>query len=193
MAAKRQRKMRGPVRSVEPVAPEVEPTPEWMAKGEVIPVRAAGERWTDRPVMTVRRRQYDAIRHLESRGVLDEKQAEAFRWMRDLYEIAQLGRTQGVASYGDHVKELAHYGHMPTSERAAAARAAYRTMCEHIPDRASKPVLKVVIDNVPPTRAALLINRRYTHVRKMLVLAADALVAYLADFGLRVRAEIAND
>jgi len=145
----------------------VTPTPEWLGKGEVMPYTPRGRDGTVKSVVTVRRRLYDAVKHLEGRGVLDEEQAQACRWYRDLHEASQMDRSAGIASYGETIRGDMLYGHLPLSEWIARARADLRGARATMPVGGQAAIDAVVINNLPLERAARAtrVHRRIITVR----------------------------
>lgn len=109
------------------------PTPEQLAKGDFIPFTPRGEDGTVRSVRTVRRRVTSQLVILHSRGVLDDDLLAACKWYRDRYEAAQMDPAAGVGSYGASIRGDRIYGHLPSTEWAAEARADFRWAEAFIP------------------------------------------------------------
>jgi hypothetical protein len=153
----------------------VQPTPEWLAKGAVTTFTPRGRDGTVKSVVTVRRRIYNAVTHLEGRGVLDEQQALSCRWYQALYEEADTDRSAGIASYGENIHGFKLYGHLPLSERIARARTDLRGLHAVLPVGCEVVLKSVVINNLPLERAARVVGVHRRKVQQRLKTAADVI------------------
>lgn len=130
------------------------PTREQLSKGDFVPYTPRGEEGTVRSVRTVRRRITSQLVILHSRGVLDDDQLSACKWYRDRYEAAQMEPAAGVGGYGASVRGDPVYGHLPSTEWAAEARADFRWAQAFIPDDVRAMFNLVILDDVPIQEAA---------------------------------------
>lgn len=157
----------------------VQPTAEWLAKGETVPYTPRTRDGTVKTVKTVRRRLFDSVKHLEGRGVLDEQEARACHWFRDIHEAAQIEGSSGVASYGESIRGDVIFGHLPTSEWAAQARREYRAAQRCLPVGSHAPFEAVVIRNLPLERAGRSVRKHKDYVRLMVKNAAAAITRHM--------------
>lgn len=141
------------------------PTPELLRTGDFIPYTPGRKNWTDRDVKTVRRLNISQITYLLSRGTLDDQLYSACKWYQERYEASQLAPKSAVANYGETVRGDPVYGHLPSSEWAAEARADFRWARRFINLEDLKYFEMVVLEDVPLTHAAKQAKCRYTNIR----------------------------
>jgi hypothetical protein len=170
----------------------VSPTPEWERHGPTEAYTPRGRDNTIKTVTTVRRRMFDAVKHLEARGALDDQQAFACRWFRDIYETAQIEQSAGISSYGETIRGDIIFGHLPTSEWGAQARRDYREAQSVLPSSTEAAFSKVSIDNMPIKDAARSIRRGKGIALMMVRDAASALAAWLQKRADEARREASN-
>lgn len=168
------------------------PTPEWEAKGNVVAYTPPAIKGSAKSISTIRRRYYDSIVHLESRGALDKEQAHACRWFRELREMAQIDRSPSISGYGETIRGDRLYGHLPMSEWAAMVRADYRLAQRVIPASAYPAFIAVVIDNLPLEEAGRSIRRRKGMTRLHVQDGASALVSWLKARAKQLESEFSN-
>lgn len=136
----------------------IEPTPEWLAKGDTetfIPKQAKG---TTVLIKTRRRIDKPIIMRMWKDGRLTDDQMKACLWYRDVFEIAgldgsfktsQIGNSEGVSGGG-----AAYSGHIPNTLHAVYARQSIRGAREAIGSFYLKFFEAVVCDGTPIPRAA---------------------------------------
>lgn len=155
----------------------IAPTPEWMAQaGMVVPYTPKLRDGTAKQVKTVRRYIIDQLDQLHRKGVLDDQQFRACRWYRDRREAAQMDPRSGVANYGETIRGDAVYGHLPSTEWAAEARADFRWASGFLRDPIKPAFQCVVIRNLSIKDTAQEIRRGQSWVRSALLTGADLLL-----------------
>lgn len=170
----------------------VPPTREWLTKGDVESYTPRTRDGTVKTVTTVRRRLFDAVKHLQSRGAFDDRQAFACRWFRERYEAAQIERSAGVSGYGETIRGDALYGHLPSSEWSAIARSDYRMARAILPIGTEAAFSRVVLDNLPIDEAARAVRKRKGMTRMMVMDAATALADWLEERARAAKSEMEN-
>lgn len=132
----------------------VEPTPEWLGKGEVVgkTVRADGEGYHVRVVRTVRRVKITPHVRAYRAGKMDHRQVRACDWYVYSYEMSGLKGNWATWSLNDRIKanvkshEMFHNMQLEAQDMLRDARLL-------MPKRFRKFFDMVVIDEVPVTRA----------------------------------------
>lgn len=163
------------------------PTPEWLAKGDTetyIPRQPDG---TVAQVKTVRRVRTPIAARLNRKGRIDADELRACLWYRHMTELAGLeGRYTSThydntpASSAVSRRQAGFGGHIPTTENEAEARRYIRAARACIPAKRLKFFDKVILDDVPITRAARFIGKRPSNALKLL----QKDIAALCDFCL---------
>lgn len=98
----------------------VEPTPEWLSKGENRTVGVGGDRWTDKPVSTVRRMFHTHPQRLYNAGKFTEAQMKACLWYRETYELSGLNGNIKSSSFAPRITGGLHGGVIFTSSQSEA-------------------------------------------------------------------------
>lgn len=132
----------------------VPPTAEQLEKGDFTSYTPRGEKGTVRSVRTVRRRLTSQLLTLHSRGVLDDDLLAACKWYRDRYEAAQMQSAAGVAGYGASIPGDRIYGHLPSTEWSAEARADFRWAACFVPADVRAMFDLVILQDRPIQEAA---------------------------------------
>lgn len=131
----------------------VEPTPEWLTKGETRKVAVAGERWTDMPMTTVRRVSTSQIFKIHLDGRINERQLKACAWYRDRHEMSGL---EGNVRSGSMEPRVACglASSLPFSTSQIEAQDELRNARLIFPRALHRFFEKVVVDDLSLTRAA---------------------------------------
>lgn len=131
----------------------VQPTPEWMSKGETRSVAVGGERWTDMPMTTVRRVSTSQIFKIHIDGRINERQFKACAWYRDRHELSGL---EGNLRSGSMEPRVACglASSLPFSTSQIEAQDELRNARLIMPRVLHRFFEKVVVDDLSLTRAA---------------------------------------
>lgn len=134
----------------------LDPTPEWLEKGDVERFTPRAPDGTVRSVSTVRRVKTPIVNRLHGRGKLTDDQYRACCWYRDQWEYARLdGRYKS-----NHLSLTGNTGGGTGMSQAPMAatvhEASARVMIRAARDAMTAMYLRffdaVVIDNIPPSR-----------------------------------------
>lgn len=137
----------------------VEPTPEWLEKGDVIGFTPKQPDGTVRQVRTVRRVVTPMIERLHRKGAIDETQAAACVWYRKMFERAGLEGRYSVSRAGSPNptsgtrKSGAVGGHIAMTLEEAEARQLWRDVRKHMTAFYIRYFDAVVVDDIPIYRA----------------------------------------
>ncbi len=141
----------------------IEPTPEWLAKGDVATYRPKQPDGTVREVKTVRRKAGSVLVGMHMEGRINEDHFVACMWYRSVYEqagvdgryksshISMTGNTGGGGGQGQHPMAQHH--------REAEAREFYRLARMEINPR-FLPVFELVVVEGLSLRAASVTAKR---------------------------------
>lgn len=141
----------------------IEPTPEWLAKGDVATYQPKQPDGTVREVKTVRRKAGSVLVGMHLEGRINEDHFVACMWYRSVYEqagvdgryksshISMTGNTGGGGGMGQHP--------MARHEREAEAREMYRLVKMEINPR-FLPVFELVVVEGHTLRAASALAKR---------------------------------
>lgn len=164
----------------------IEPTPEWLAKGDVATYRPKQPDGTVREVKTVKRVLTPIVVRMYNQGRIDDEMAKACLWFRQMYEYSGMtGRwstsnmssiTGATSSSAKNVGGFA--GHIPMTETEAVARQYYRMAVEAIPAYLRKFFLAVVINDLSLRRACLHARCRNDQAMDRFRTAASSLVSF---------------
>lgn len=135
----------------------IEPTPEWLSKGEVRAVAVGGERWTDVPMNTVRRVVTSHADRAFAAGRITSRQAKACEWYREQHEMSGLAGNIPSTSFEPRIAGSAHSG-AAFSPRQVDAQDELRNARLLIPMRLRTFFDKVVINDIALTRAAKIVH-----------------------------------
>lgn len=136
----------------------VEPTPEWLEKGDVATFVPKQPKGTTKVIRTVKRVKAAMVMRLFFQGKITEDQMRACMWYRDQYEIAGLmGRVKS-----NHLSLTGNTGGgggmgqapMALHAREAEARELFRAARDAITPFYLKFFDSIVIHDIPPSRAA---------------------------------------
>lgn len=136
----------------------VEPTPEWLEKGDVTTFVPKQPKGTTKVIRTVKRMKAAMVMRLFFQGKITEDQMRACMWYRDQYEIAGLmGRVKS-----NHLSLTGNTGGgggmgqapMALHAREAEARELFRSARDAITPFYLKFFDSIVIHDIPPSRAA---------------------------------------
>lgn len=131
----------------------VEPTPEWLAKGESRAVAVGGERWTDQPISTRRRVETSHAERAYNAGRITARQCKACQWYREQHEMSGLSGNVKSTSFEPRVAGSAGVN-LPFTPRQIEAQDELRNARLLIPSRLRKFFEAIVIGDTPFTRAA---------------------------------------
>lgn len=138
----------------------VPPTPEWLSKGDYETYTPRQPDKTVRSVRTVRRVLTPIIARLWKAGKIDDDMARACLWYRITHEMAGIegrwstSRWRGPDDIPAPSGVNMQAGHMPMTTAEADARLALRKAQKRIPTSQLKFFEKIVIDDIPLSRAA---------------------------------------
>lgn len=135
----------------------IEPTPEWLAKGEVRAVAVGGERWTDVPMSTVRRVVTSHAERAYNAGKITARQCKACEWYREQHEMSGLSGNVKSTSFEPRIAGSASVG-VPFTPRQIEAQDDMRNARLMIPSSLRAFFEKVVLGDMPITRAAKVAN-----------------------------------
>lgn len=135
----------------------VEPTPEWLTKGESRAVAVGGERWTDQPLSTVRRVVTSHAQRAFNAGRISSRQAKACEWYREQHEMSGLAGNVPSTSFEPRIAGSAHSG-AAFSPRQVDAQDELRNARLLVPMRLRTFFDKVVIQDIAITRAAQIVH-----------------------------------
>ena len=173
----------------------LEPTPEWMAKGET---RAFTPRLHDGPEQTVRtvrgvRRVLTPIpMRLYAAGSMTEETLKACLWYRLVHSQAGLDGRFSTSRYGNDASLGASKsktlggaaGHIPMTLVEAEARRHYRAARDVIPAHLLKLFEAVVLDDIPLRRVARFVRARNARVLVDFRRAAEKLREHCQSVGI---------
>lgn len=137
----------------------IEPTPEWLEKGDVQKFTPRQMDGTVRELSTVRRVVTPIVVRLHRAGSITDDQAAACIWYRNVAVLAGM-EGRHASSQWNATSSIrrgavdAGFGYVPASEAIAAARVAYREARDELPTFYLKFFEKIVLDDLPLRRAA---------------------------------------
>jgi len=155
----------------------VPPTPEWLAKGETRKVAVGGERWTEKPLSTVRRIVTSYPRRALNAGKMNARQVAACDWYEKTYEKTGL---RGMYKSWQASQTFVMGGsnaHFRFSNIQLDAQDAIRNAQLLIPHSCRKFFDLVVLEDMSPSRARRLASCHRDPIQTLRI-AADA----VADF-----------
>ncbi|MFC4255397.1 hypothetical protein GRI97_08160 [Altererythrobacter xixiisoli] len=131
----------------------IEPTPEWMAKGDTVPFTPKQPDGTVRVVRSVRRVVTPIVIRMWRAGRLGDDQARACIWYRECHDIAGLvGRFSSTQlsdnSGGSDRRSVGFAGHIPITSWEANARRMYREAKAQLPAEYIKFFEIIVLEDV---------------------------------------------
>lgn len=137
----------------------IEPTPEWMEKGDVRPFTPKQPDGTVRTLKTVRRVVVPIVVRMHRSGKITDDQASACIWYRSVAMLAGMEGKCASSQWNPNSTIRrgtvdAGFGYVPASEAIAVARDAYRKARNALPRFYIKFFEKIVLDDVPLRRAA---------------------------------------
>lgn len=135
----------------------VEPTPEWFSKGESRPMQIDTERWTEKPLSTVRRVVTSHAERAFNAGRITSRQAKACEWYREQHELSGLAGNLPSTSFEPRIAGTVNSGSAFTP-RQIDAQDELRNARLLVPMRLRAFFDKVVIGDVAITRAAKLVH-----------------------------------
>lgn len=135
----------------------VQPTPEWLSKGESRAVAVGGERWTDVPMSTVRRVVTSHAQRAFNAGRLTSRQAKACEWYSEQHEMSGLAGNVPSTSFEPRIAGSAHSG-AAFSPRQVDAQDELRNARLLVPMRLRTFFDKVVISEMSITGAAKVVH-----------------------------------
>jgi hypothetical protein len=162
----------------------VPPTPEWMAKGDVmtVTVQADGEGHHARSVKTVRRVVTSHAKRACRAGKITEEQKVACEWYRDQYDAAGLEGRVKTANLAQRISGGVPSGIMFTEDQVAA-----QWHLRNARDRMDARMLRffdlVMIDEIPVDRACR-VAKSGRHPYVTLRQCADAIADYMDEVGI---------
>lgn len=131
----------------------VEPTPEWLAKGESRTVAVGGERWTDQPLSTKRRVTTSHAVRAYNAGRITSRQCRACEWYAEQHEMSGLSGNVKSTSFEPRIAGSATAS-LPFTPRQIDAQDELRNARLLIPSRLRKFFEAIVLSDIPITRAA---------------------------------------
>ncbi|QZP06810.1 hypothetical protein [Caenibius sp. WL] len=137
----------------------IEPTPEWLEKGDVIGFTPKQPDGTVRQVRTVRRVVTPMIERLHRKGAIDETQAAACVWYRKMFERAGLEGRYSISRAGapnptSGTRRTGGVGgHIAMTLEEAEARQLWRDVRKHMTAFYIRYFDAVVVDDIPIYRA----------------------------------------
>lgn len=134
----------------------VEPTPEWLAKGESRVVAVGGERWTDVPMSTRRRVVTSHPRRAFNAGKINSRQVAACDWYLKTYEKTGLRGNWGSSQISDTFVMGGSIAHFRFSNIQLEAQDEIRAANLMIPARFKKFYALVVLDEIAISKASRL-------------------------------------
>lgn len=161
----------------------VEPTPEWLTKGDVAsftPQLPDGHIRSVKTVRSVRRMSSSVIVRLRIKGDITDDQYAACQWYRDRHEIAGLEGRWSTSRFSNTPGGGSGGGASPMAshEREAQARAEYRAAQEALTPFYRKFFEKVVVEDIPLHRAARFARCRKERALYRLRSTIQELIAY---------------
>lgn len=173
----------------------VEPTPEWLAKGESKQFSISEPGQTARSVKATRRVFTTPVVRLHRSGGMTEDQTRACLWYREMYEISGMGGRYSSGRLGPEMSlgssSAAKFGgaggHIPMTEHEAYARQMFRMARSRI-SPAQLPIFdEFVIDEMPVIKLKTLHKCRASKIRELVCEAAQAVAGLCdeMDFDLR--------
>jgi hypothetical protein len=137
----------------------VEPTPEWLKKGDVQTFTPKQPDGTVRKISTVRRVVTPMIERLHRKGAITDDQAAACLWYRSIFERAGLEGRYSISRPGapnpssGTRRSGGVAGHIAMTLEEAEARTLWRLVRQHMTAFYIRYFDAVVIDDVPISRA----------------------------------------
>jgi hypothetical protein len=135
----------------------VEPTPEWLAKGESRVVAVGGERWTDVPMSTRRRVVTSHFERAYNAGRITARQSKACAWYCEQHERSGLSGNVKSTNFEPRIAGTATVG-LPFTPSQLDAQDELRNARLMIPSRLRIFFDKVVLDDIAITRASKLVH-----------------------------------
>ncbi len=135
----------------------VEPTPEWLAKGESRVVAVGGERWTDVPMSTRRRVVTSHYERAYNAGRITARQSKACAWYCEQHERSGLSGNVKSTNFEPRIAGTATVG-LPFTPSQIDAQDELRNASLMIPSRLRIFFDKVVLDDIAITRASKLVH-----------------------------------
>lgn len=160
----------------------VEPTPEWLEKGETRSFVPKLEDGTVKTVRAHRRVLTPVVVKLERDGKITEDQARAALWYREMYDAsgiegncasAGISLTSGISK-----SPSGAFGHMAKTEYEAYARQQFRAAREEVEPGLRRFLDAVAVDDIPLHRAAKFARCRKERAGHHFRQCANALVRY---------------
>jgi hypothetical protein len=163
----------------------IEPTAEWFQHGDAQEVSVDTPDRTAIAMKTVRRVRTPIVARLHTKGHIGTEELKACLWYRMVHEYAGLeGRfsssrfndTPASASRGSG--EAAFDGHIPMTEQEAMARRYFREARSRISANSVVFFDKVVLHDLPITRASRFLRTKNTKILRMLRYEIGKLIEY---------------
>jgi len=137
----------------------VEPTSEWLEKGEVQSFTPRSPDGTARSVSTVRRVQTPIVIRMHRSGKLSDEHVLSCVWYRNAFEFADLAGHSASSQWNPNSTIRrgaidAGFGYVPASEAVAEARDEYRAARDMLPAASLRFFEAIVLDDLPLRRAA---------------------------------------
>jgi hypothetical protein len=135
----------------------MEPTPEWLAKGAVMPFVPKQPKGTTRAIRTVRRVSNPVVLLMHAKGKLTDDQLRACLWYDFTHEKAGLEGRFSTSRHdnsggGTSGRNPGGAGHIPMTEEEAEARIQFRRARNIIPHMYLKFFEMMVLDGLPVSR-----------------------------------------
>ena len=163
----------------------MEPTPEWFQHGDVQNFTPEVPDRTAIVLKTVRRVQTPIVARLNYRGHIDADELRACLWYRMVHEQAGLVGRYSISRYQNTgasttkgTKEAAFGGHIPMTEYEAQARQYFREARAAISSKHAIFFDKVVLHDMPITRAAQYLRTKPHRALKIMKNEVRNLAAY---------------
>lgn len=160
----------------------VEPTPEWLEKGETRSFVPKLEDGTVKTVRAYRRILTPVVVRLLRDDAITLDQAKAALWYREMYELSGIEgsvATAGISlTAGISKSPSGMFGHMARHEREAEARMHFRAAREKVPAHLRRFLDAVAVDDIPIPRAAKFARCRRERAKFFFRQVAEILVTY---------------
>jgi len=169
----------------------MEPTPEWLKKGDTMPFTPRQHDRTTRVFKTVRRVSTPIVLRMWKAGKLSDDHARACLWYRDRWESAGLdGRVKSshLSLSGNTGGGSGGMGQAPMAihEREAIARREYRDARDAIAPVLLRMFEAVVLGNVPLRRTERFVRCRNGQIKQRFIAACGDLMAHCERLGLEI-------
>lgn len=174
----------------------IEPTPEWLEKGETRSFVPKLEDGTVKTVRAYRRVSTPIVVKLQRDGKITDDQAWAALWYRQMYDAAGIEGSMASAGIsltsGISKSPSGAFGHMAKTEWEAYGRQQFRAAREAVDPALRRFLDAVAVDDIPLHRAAKFARCRKERAAHFFRQVANSLVTYCERMEIELRAPVDN-